>query len=154
MDNATLTHLFSFNQRALKLNLDGVSHEESVRLPASGGNSINWVVGHIVANRQAVLELASQPRFWTEDQARPYVRGSQPLSPSDARPLAEILGDLDRSQDVLAQGFERLSPEALAAERGKSTVEAQILFLHFHEAYHIGQTGILRRLIGKPGAIR
>lgn len=24
--------------------------------------------------------------------------------------------------------------------------------LAFHEAYHVGQTGLLRRILGKPGA--
>jgi uncharacterized damage-inducible protein DinB len=154
MDAATLTHLFSFNQRALKLNLEGVSHEDSVRHPGPNGNSINWIVGHILANRQDVLEMAGQPRFWPEEEARRYERGSEPLAPSDARPLNELLVDLERSQEALAMGFEQLTPEALAAPQGKSTLERQLLFLHFHEAYHVGQTGIVRRLIGKPGAIR
>jgi len=29
-----------------------------------------------------------------------------------------------------------------------------VTFLAFHESYHTGQTGILRRIIGKEGAIK
>jgi hypothetical protein len=37
---------------------------------------------------------------------------------------------------------------------GSSTLQGGAHFLHFHETYHIGQTALLRRLAGKPGAIR
>ena len=29
----------------------------------------------------------------------------------------------------------------------------RVAFLNFHEAYHAGQLGVLRRLAGKPGAL-
>ena len=29
----------------------------------------------------------------------------------------------------------------------------KLAFLQFHEAYHSGQLGLLRRIVGKPGAI-
>jgi hypothetical protein len=154
MDSATLTHMFNFNQRALKINLDGITHEDSVRLPSPAGNSINWIVGHLVANRQAVLELAGEPTIWSDADSAPYDRGSKPLAPEDARPMAALVADFDRTQEAIARGLARLGPTELAAPKGNSTVAAQLIFLHFHEAYHIGQTGIVRRLIGKPGAIR
>jgi hypothetical protein len=153
MDASTLTQLFNFNQRALKINLEGVSDDESRLLPPSG-NSLNWVVGHIVANRQGILELAGEKPHWAEADYAAYERGSTRLEPNQARPLAGILADLDRSQEALVRGLERMGPAQLAVEQGNSTVGTRILFLQFHEAYHVGQTGLLRRLIGKTGAIR
>jgi uncharacterized damage-inducible protein DinB len=47
-----------------------------------------------------------------------------------------------------------MTEEHLAASAGKETVGDQLAFLQFHEAYHIGQAGLLRRLAGKDGAIR
>jgi uncharacterized damage-inducible protein DinB len=153
MDAPTLTQLFNLNQRALKINLEGISDEESRLLPPSG-NSINWVVGHIVSNRQGILELAGETAHWTEADYAAYERGSNRLDPGAARPLAGILADLDRSQEALVRGLERMGPAEMAVAKGNSTVGAHILFLQFHEAYHVGQTGLLRRLIGKTGAIR
>jgi uncharacterized damage-inducible protein DinB len=153
MDAPTLTQLFNLNQRALKINLEGISDEESRLLPPSG-NSINWVVGHIVSNRQGILELAGETTHWIEADYAAYERGSNRLEPNQARPLAGILADLDRSQEALVRGLERMGPAEMAVPKGNSTVGAHILFLQFHEAYHVGQTGLLRRLIGKTGAIR
>jgi uncharacterized damage-inducible protein DinB len=33
--------------------------------------------------------------------------------------------------------------------QGEDTVGEQLAFLHFHEAYHTGQTEMLRQLAGK-----
>jgi hypothetical protein len=34
---------------------------------------------------------------------------------------------------------------------GSRTVGGGVHFLHFHESYHLGQIGLLRRVTGKPG---
>ncbi len=48
----------------------------------------------------------------------------------------------------------RLTSERLAEPANeKSTVGEQLGFLAFHEGYHAGQVAILRRLLGKEGAI-
>jgi hypothetical protein len=33
-------------------------------------------------------------------------------------------------------------------------VMEQVTFLGFHEAYHLGQIGLLRKMLGKEGAIK
>jgi len=154
MEPDALAKLYDFNVRSLKLNTEGVTHEESVRPPSAGGNSLNWVLGHIVANRNGILELVGEPPVWSDEVAAPYERGSTPLEPGAAQPLDRILGDLDRAQAQLVRRLGELSPTDLAAQRGNSTLGSQLAFLQFHEAYHAGQVGLLRRLLGKPGAIR
>jgi hypothetical protein len=37
--------------------------------------------------------------------------------------------------------------------RGDDPLGLTLHVLHFHEAYHIGQTALLRRMAGKEGAI-
>jgi hypothetical protein len=91
------------------------------------------------------------------------VRGSTPLSPgrvAEARPFESLLADLVRSQERLKAGLSRITPEELAAEGlpgvpgGVTTVGTQLAFFNFHESYHAGQMGILRRLIGLSGAMQ
>jgi hypothetical protein len=36
----------------------------------------------------------------------------------------------------------------------KETVGSLLAALAFHEAYHVGQTGILRRVIGREGVVK
>ena len=45
-----LRFLFDFDQRALGLNTAGVTHAESLVPAHPGGNPMNWVLGHILAN--------------------------------------------------------------------------------------------------------
>ncbi len=68
--------------------------------------------------------------------------------------MEEILAAFDDSQDTILAALERTTEADLAASHAKETVGQRLAFLQFHEAYHIGQIGLLRRLLGKPGAIR
>lgn len=59
------------------------------------------------------------------------------------------------------EGLARLAPEALDApapfsprNKGDETVRSLLSILVFHQAYHTGQTALLRRMAGKAGAIR
>lgn len=145
---------FRNNHWVLSKHAEGMSHEESVARSSAGGNSFNWVLGHIVASRNDILALLGEPPVWNEADAAPYVRGSHELDPAAARPLPAILADLDRSQERLTARLERLTAAELATVQGDSTIVKQLAFLQFHETYHVGQTGLLRRLAGKEGVIR
>ena len=155
----TLNMLFGINYVVLKKNLDGVSHEESLIQPKGGGNCLNWVLGHIVATRDNVAQLLNQEPVWSKEISAIYQRGSDPLREgSDAQPLETIVADLERSQERLVAGLSTISePELSAPSPDKSAAETvgELLFvLQFHEAYHAGQTGLLRRMAGHEGAIK
>jgi uncharacterized damage-inducible protein DinB len=154
---ALLAYQFSFSQRALGTNLDGISDEESRVRPATGGNSINWVVGHIVASRQGVLSLLGQERTWSREQSEGYARGSSGDVPEGSLlPLARLLADLNTTTQIITAALNALPDQAIAAPstNPEQTLGQRLAFLAFHESYHVGQIGLLRRLSGKPGAIR
>jgi uncharacterized damage-inducible protein DinB len=44
--------------------------------------------------------------------------------------------------------------QVMDADAGIGTVREALAVLQFHEAYHAGQVGLLRRLLGKPGVIK
>lgn len=153
MDPQSLARTFALNHQVIKRNTEGMTHEDSLRHPEPGGNCLNWVVGHIVAARNSILELLGEDGVWTEEEAAPYARGTKPIAAADARPLASILRDLDRSQERLSSRLQGVSAADLARAAGDGTVGEKLAFLQFHETYHAGQTGLLRRLSGKTGAI-
>ena len=88
--------------------------------------------------------------------------GAEQRSPIEEEPLAVSLEDLvamlETSQESILAGLSEISDEALRAPApsGKEgeTVETGLAGLVFHEAYHVGETGILRRLLGHEGAIQ
>jgi uncharacterized damage-inducible protein DinB len=149
-----------YTYRTLKSNTAGLSHEDSLLQPQSAGNCLNWVAGHILATRCHWLTLLGEPPIWQEAEIRRYRRGSTPImSPEDAVPLDRILTDLDVSQQAILRGLNALTADQLAANASSDpgsdeTLGSGLALLIFHEAYHVGQTGILRRIIGRESAIK
>ena len=98
---------FALCHGAIRRNLEGLSHEESIIRPGNGGNSANWVIGHILTSRSGLLKrFAGQPLL-DDDAAKSYARGSKgdlerPL------PLDELLATLYRSQLVLVGRLKKL----------------------------------------------
>ncbi|MCI0489736.1 MAG: DinB family protein [Blastocatellia bacterium] len=155
MDPGSLEMLFGYNHLTLHENIAGLSHTDSLLQPHPGGNCLNWVLGHIVATRNQVLKLLGKEPILNEEEAALYKRGSAPIKDgSRALLLEKLLADLDLSQELIVAGLKEASEEDLMAPAGTETVGRQLALLHFHEAYHAGQIGLLRRLAGKEGAIK
>jgi uncharacterized damage-inducible protein DinB len=150
-----LKKLYGINHRALGLNVEGLDHKDSLLQPPGGGNCLNWVAGHIVANRTFVLQMLGEEPVWSEEQMEAYKRGSKPIQDgSRAVKFDSILTDFRTSQDRIQSGLGRLQDADLNRKQGEQTLGDSLHFFQFHEAYHIGQMGLLRRMAGKEGAIR
>src|SRR5262245_23474698 len=154
--NGIVRFHYNFNHVAVARNCEGLVHNETLIRPQPKGNSANWVLGHILYNRSFILTLVKEQPLWGECEGSQYARESKPLDPKDAMPLDRLLKDLTETQNRLRRGLEKLAPEELDLKHDEGAARprgAQLHFLHFHEAYHAGQLGILRRMAGKDGAI-
>ncbi len=152
---APLLTVLGFAYRSLDRNLTDVSEHEALVRPAAGGNSINWLVGHILVYRDRLHELLGLPPAWPASlgDPAPYRRGEDGTLAEPA-PLAALHTALDASQQALVSRIARLTPQRLAERASDTmTVAEQVGFLGFHEGYHAGQVGVLRRLLGKKGMI-
>lgn len=161
MNAETLRSTLGLSSRALAANLDGFTHEEALAQPPGGGNCVNWIVGHIVAHRNHMLHaLGAEPVWGPEIQAR-YDRGSEPVTSAEGAQTLDALRDaLDRSRERLLAALVATTDAALAAvpeaASGSATgpIGRRLALLIAHEAYHAGQVSMLRRVSGRPGAIR
>ncbi|MBZ0266782.1 DinB family protein, partial [bacterium] len=52
---------FRFAGGTFAQNTNGITHEESLIGPASGGNCMQWVAAHLLIARNSILELLGQP---------------------------------------------------------------------------------------------
>ena len=152
MNADLLLNQFQASHSVLRRNLEGIRHEESLQAPRDGGNSLNWVLGHLVSTRNLVLDLLGQPSVITPEQAVAY-RG-EGGDPSRFLPLDDLKLALERSQEAINAGFETLSLQDMSSPAYGSTVGGMLGVLAFHEAYHGGQIGILRRSLGHEGVIK
>ena len=154
-DLAAATHKIVFR------NLEGVTHEESLAQPQPAGNCLNWVLGHLVNVYDGVLPLLGQKPVLGKNILARYERGTPPLrNPGEALPLPDLIAAWDEASERVKVGLADLTPEKLDAPAPASprndpneTVRSLLGLVCFHQAYHAGQLGILRRLAGKEGAI-
>ena len=163
MTGNELAKMYEFSYGAIERNLNDVTHDESLVQPPGAGNCLNWVLGHIVVARNTVLTLVGNAPVVGDDVAAHYRRGSDPLRSGDhAADLATLRALLSDTQQRLLPALAALSDDALASPVPEQlrrppltgSVADALIRLHYHEGYHNGQMGLLRRLAGKEGAIK
>ena len=144
-------------------NTADLSHEESLLQPEPGGNCLNWILGHIVGARDLMLVdvLGGEGVLPAEARER-YNRGSDPVSAASDAPLrfGELRDAYQANHDRLVKALQAASEETYRSKapfspagRDDETIGSLLASLIVHDAYHPGQTGILRRLIGRSGAL-
>ena len=148
---------FQFNQMVLTRLLSDVSHDESLKPTAEDGKCINWLLGHILVARADLLTQMQCPSHWNEDDAAPYRIKEGRFEASTARKLDELKAVLADSYKHLIAAVEgsqvtldEISPLPTATGRMLTWGQRAGSYV-CHEAYHAGQIGLMRRLLGKPG---
>ncbi|MGH7657663.1 MAG: DinB family protein [Gemmatimonadales bacterium] len=158
---AIFRHQAGVVSEVVRINVNGVTHEESLIRPAPAGNCLNWVVGHLLAVYGNALALLGQERVLEEEVLKRYDRGSPPIeNPADALEFSELMKAWDETSRRIDSGLAALTPETLDQPAADSpsgnpdeTVRTLVSTIMFHQAYHAGQLGVLRRIAGREGAI-
>jgi uncharacterized damage-inducible protein DinB len=157
-----LRHQGRMIRAVLGMNVEGISQEESLIQPSPGGNCLNFVVGHLTCIYNKVLPMLGQEPLPEEAALKRYDRGAPPITDAaEALELRDLLAAFDKAADRFDAGLAAVAPETLDQKVPNSpsgnpdeTVRSLLSTVVFHQAYHSGQTGILRRIAGKEGAIR
>jgi hypothetical protein len=152
----------SLVHQVVRTNVQGITHEESLVQPEPGGNCLNWIVGHLVWAYTGALPLVRQASTLDPQRLTQYARGAPPLTDaSRAIAFDELLAAWDESSRRMDTGLAGFPADTLAQPAAGSptgnpneTVGSLLATIMFHQAYHTGQTAVLRRLIGKAGAIK
>jgi uncharacterized damage-inducible protein DinB len=136
--------------------LADVTHAESLRTPIPGVNGMNWILGHLVQVNAGVLELLQRPGDPPSADLARYAADTPPIQDdSDAWDLTELRDAFRKQTALLDQALADATPERLAAPP-PSPFEGELRdFLHFitfHQGYHVGQLGLLRRALGRDRA--
>jgi len=109
---------------------------------------MNMVLGHIVVTRDALLETLGFEGMCNEKMNEIYAQCTPPSKKEEAVDKDELLKMFNASQEKIM----KVLPETdLSGDEEKLK---NITGLSFHEAYHAGQFGVLRRIAGKEGALK
>lgn len=157
MTRATLERNYAVVYQAAEANLDGVTPEASLTRPKKGGNCANWILGHLVVVHNGVMDLVGEDPVWDSDRLDRVRRG--PITgPDEALDWDELRDRFLGSRERCLAAVRALTDQELEEEMpdpfGDVTSRAELLAtLAFHQAYHVGQLGMARRVAGLPGAI-
>jgi len=147
------------NLGIVKAQTEGLSHADSLLQLPFRGNCLNWVLGHMAANRNTMLQLLGEEAILEEASAKRYGYGSEPVcgDAGDILTLEQLLMALEQGQSALTACLNKTTAEELAREvesfLGTTTLGQLIFFLFWHETYHVGQPEYLRQLAGKDDKV-
>ena len=152
LDPLVFVDLFSETYALLRRHTTGVSHAASLRQFPPVSICANWLVGHIVATRAHVLVgLLDAPNAWDLATLARYIPEAPIGDARGAHQFADLLRDLERSQDQLIAILNVIRPATLESVVDQRTIGAHLLFYHAHEAYHAGQLDIVCQLARANG---
>ncbi len=119
------------------------------------------MVGHLATSRDMTRGILGLERVLGQEEHPVYARSSEPLTGAGkAEPFDRLTAAFAQGQDDIIAAVAALTPEQLAApapfspaNNPQETVGTLLAGLIFHESYHIGQTGVLRRIAGHAGVL-
>ncbi|MEP6834103.1 MAG: DinB family protein [Gemmatimonas sp.] len=158
----TLRDLANKTRYTVGVNIEGLTHAESLTQPQPAGNCSNWVLGHLLTVYSKTLPMFGGKPVIGPDRLKHYERGSAPLLDAhDAIPFDELVAAWNTTCNMVDAGISQVSDEMLLQPVPESptnnpneTVHSLLFTIMFHQAYHSGQLGVLRRVAGKDGAIK
>lgn len=144
----------------LKNALEGIEPERWCWQPTAGINHVAWQVGHLAVAQHALClkrvrgDSPADARFLPDDYYQRFGRGSKPAAGAGANPSPEeLLKVLDAVEECVQTEVAEKSDEQLDTPLDPphpmfSTVLGGVEFAAMHEAMHVGQITLLRRLMG------
>jgi len=148
----TVQKQFDLHTRLFNNALDAISDDETNSQASEKINHLKWLAGHLVSSRfsfkdmaQLDLENPFQGKFGRKNPIDPHaeypsIEAIKECWNQIAAPISEALGNLPA---------EVLEAEGPRVPLGEGKMGDFIDFLMHHEAYHLGQMGLLRKYLGK-----
>lgn len=148
---------FDLHQRLFNNVLQGLSDEETnLRLKGfPQTNHVKYLAGHLLNAQYGLAKIAGlKPEFkWNELFA---VMGNSAAKDNFPYPnIEEIIAEWNGLYKPIREGLKKLTMEQINSkppepfDTASDSVGQFWTFISHHQAYHIGQIGILRKALGK-----
>lgn len=144
--------LYGLSNGILGTGISDLSDENAkARSRGGAGPSIAWTIGHLCHFKIKVLELLGQSR---ENPFSSTFEHAAATDGADYPPLNDLAANFSALNDelctALASSRDRLeAPMPGAGLHNEKRIIDTVLFLAWHEAYHIGAIGAIRREQGR-----
>lgn len=144
--------VLKLNTRLLPYTLKGVSDEDVICRPDNKGNSMHFIAGHMLESRNILMQMMGLPveTKW----GKLFTLGAKIVEQSKYPAISEIKDEWEKVSAKLLQALEEISEEKLTEKApfefpiDDETILGGIIFLAYHDSYHMGQLGYLRPYFG------
>ncbi len=159
MTGKDLLAIFGASDYTFTVNIADITHEMSLQTLADGGSCVNWITGHSLRSRQYVLKLLGMD-FVIDPETMPQYVGGEGFTNENALPIDEMTAMMKESMSLITRGIAKATQESLDEDlpdpfMGRTVSRGRMIGLYcFHESYHMGQIGMMRRPLGLEGAIQ
>jgi hypothetical protein len=154
---ADLVRRFRFHETLLAAETEGFTQEDwDAPAGERGGNPARWILAHVTCYRRRLCALLGEP-MPQEPWEAAVSRGAAPGDVAALPSPADLASRMAAAGEVLGRRLRALTEAEGAADAGQTfpdggrTVADAARFLQFHETYHLGQIGLIRRLRGRAG---
>ncbi len=145
--HSTLYGAFEMQERIFAQGLEGLTDNDLAQKTAGEANTIGWLAGHLIANRGMLTRDLGGEYLWEREGEffKKWEGGNLPSKES-------FLKEWYKVSEALREQMKSLTEEEWDREVADKPVKRLdfAVFLAYHEAYHIGQIGYARRVIGLP----
>ena len=145
-----LARVFAASDRLFVRALDGADRAVLLRRPGGAGNPMLWIAGHATFVRSQFVGLLGSPHplGWGAS----FKRGGSSADDSQWPEASEIIAAWNTIAESVQGRLAELDEDALAATTEAPSLDGTLLgavsLLAFHDAYHVGQLGMLRAHAG------
>ena len=150
--------IFRINDDLFARALDGISSEQLWRRLTERNNSMLWIAGHITHTRAEMLGLMGSPfdTGWRDLFARGSSVGDSDKYPSIGE-IKRVLGEINEKMYAMLESLDEAQlakPFPGSEQPQPKTVADQLAGFAFHDCYHVGQLGYIRKGLGHAAVAR
>lgn len=149
---AGLSDILKLQTRLFKNVLKDIDPEKETERINGNTNHLRWLAAHVVSTRYFIGQLAGME---IEEPHFDIIGQGKKLDETIEYPtLEESLQDWDAIAGKVEEGLANASDEVLSAKAPfefpavDNTILGAVSFMVHHEAYHIGQMGLIRKSFG------
>jgi len=145
-----ISQIMAVSTRLFRKALEGADAAMLRRRLEPSANSMHWIAGHATVVRARFSAGLGRPHEleWNQHFRRGGTNDTEAQWPA----IETIVAAWDAIDPILQQRLSELTAEDLAATSNgvgfDGTMNGLIQLMAFHDAYHVGQLGYLRRVSG------
>ncbi len=144
--------ILELNAALFRRALEGVDQASGERRPNDHTNSLAFIACHALDARFYLMKLAGHER--TNPWQTLFDEATDISTMKEYPPLYEVLAEWDELHEATLACLAEMTIAELDAESSARfptedrSILGGIAFLAFHEAYHVGQMGLVRKYFG------